>query len=222
LRAWPREVCCPLGWHLVRTTGAAFPYPRRSGRGLSRARLATGRPRPPVGCAERASLCKLETAGQMTALPCEACGRPRGRGARCKECGYDRYATRLKGSRAGTSSQLAVTPDSSRPQASSSRTATPTAAGGAEVSRPPHEPASSSPVREQPAHRQAPHRGGSEPAPSHSRQSSRTSVAQPSAPVATGRVVSLSATPPASGDRPWWVAAVHALSRVFAPDSSAA
>jgi hypothetical protein len=151
----------------------------------------------------------------MTTRPCESCGRPRGRGARCKECGYDRYATRLQGSRPGTSSQPAVTSDSSRPQArSSSRTAAPTATGGTEVSRAPHEPASSSPVREQqPAPRQAP--GGGEPA-SNSRQSSGTSHTQPCAPVAAGRVVSLGATPPASGDRPWWVAVIHALAMLSA------
>jgi hypothetical protein len=137
----------------------------------------------------------------MTSAPCESCGRPRGRGSRCKECGYDRYATRLHSAGSSSTQPAAETPTkSSRARESPSATAT----------------------KEPPRFgRRARPSGGGEPVPSNPRPTAsarpaastaaHTSSATPAGPTATGRVLALSATKPASGDRPRWVPAVYVL-----------
>jgi hypothetical protein len=137
----------------------------------------------------------------MRSAPCEACGRPRGRGARCKECGYDRYATRLHSSGSSSSRPSVEAPASSgRPREASGAAATKEAPRSAHRARPSagSEPASSN------------RRPTASPRPSAS-TAPRTPSATPAGPTASGRVLALSATKPASGDRPRWVAGVYVL-----------
>ncbi len=151
----------------------------------------------------------------MSGPPCEACGQPRGRGSRCKECGYDRYATRLDAVTARTSSAPATSSDgtSSRPgsrSAGTPRTAPRTSPE--DNSRPTR--SSGSGAREA---KPAPAGGSSAPAEAAAGQprSQPTPVRQPataqSGPTVAGRVVSIRPTPVLKDDRPWWLPVVYAL-----------
>src|SRR5450759_2715757 len=143
--------------------------------------------------------------GAMTGLPCEACGQPRGRGVRCKECGYDRYATKLESTRVA---EPAVTPHQAAPQPAGRPTATSTPTGEAQS---PAQPQPRSPTTERAGTRPAAREPARERARTQPAAGPRTPFAQPRPPVATGRVISLNTTAPARGDRPWWVSLVYVL-----------
>jgi hypothetical protein len=176
--------------------------------------------RPPIG--HPASRWSLRP--PMSGLPCEACGRPRGRGSRCKECGYDRYASTPSNTGSAASQQPVKSPSAGTAQSGPREPRTTdggTGSPGPTRARPGHE-APSTP-HEATAGRPEQHEAA-QPTPSHGApqpgtQASRPQTAEPAnhgaveanAPAVSGRVVSIAPTQASRDDRPWWVPVVQTL-----------
>jgi hypothetical protein len=158
----------------------------------------------------------------MKGVPCEVCGLPRGRGPRCRACGYDRSSARSEASRArqasGTASQQTTQYRSPpRPTSSSGSRTTGSRQASSEAPKQPHSKGTPRPGRTKPSGQTT---SGSPPEAGPERSGGASSKTNPhtygwtTPPTVAGTVVSISLTPPARGDGPWWVAIVQCLAVV--------
>jgi hypothetical protein len=155
----------------------------------------------------------------MTGVPCEVCGLPRGRGHRCRACGFDRSSARSEASRARQASATASQQTSqhrSRPQPTSSDSRT-TGSRQASPEAPRQQHSKGTP---RPGRTKQSGQGGGSPEAGSERSSGASSRMNPhtyastTPPTVAGTVVSISLTPPARGDGPWWVPFVQCLAVV--------
>jgi hypothetical protein len=156
----------------------------------------------------------------MKGVPCEVCGLARGRGPRCRACGYDRSSARSEASRArqgsATASQQATQYRSPpRPTSSSGSRTTGSRQASPEAPKQQHSKRTSRPGRtKQSGQAGGSHEAGSERSSGASSKTNPHTYAWTTPPTTAGTVVSISLTPPARGDGPWWVLLVQCLAVV--------